>query len=76
MLIYYQDKHSIFEVVAVGKWDGTVPSNIQAQFRQPTEGKLEQTQLIQSVGRKCTNLSYTVYFSKDYERLQLIANSY
>ena len=61
------------EVVAVGKWDGTVPSNIQAQFRLPTEGRIAQTQLIQSVKRKCTMLSYTIYFSKELERLQLQA---
>ena len=64
------------EVVAVGTWGGTVPSNIQAQLSQPTEGKIAQTQLIQSVGRKCTKLSYTVYFSNDHERLQLHTVTY
>ena len=59
------------EVVAVGYWDGTVPSNIQAQFEPPTDGKIAHTQLIQSVGRQCTKLSYTIYFSKEHERLQL-----
>ena len=59
------------EVVAVGYWNGTVPANIYAQFRYKMEEKLLKIQQIQSVGRQCTNLSYTIFFSKKKEVLKL-----
>ena len=61
------------EVVAVGYWDGTVPANIHAEFRYRMEEKLPKTQQIQSVGRQCTSLSYTIFFSEnvDSEILEL-----
>ena len=59
------------EVVAVGNWNGTVPANIRAEFRYRMEEKLPENQRIQSVGRMCTNLSYTIYFSENKERIQL-----
>ena len=64
------------EVVAVGYWDGTVPANIHAEFRSRMEKKLPQIQQIQSVGRQCTNLSYTIFFSENKEllKLQIITN--
>jgi hypothetical protein len=59
------------EVVAVGYWDGTVPANIYAEFRYRMEEKLPKRQQIQSVGRQCTNLSYTIFFSENKEILML-----
>ena len=65
-----------FEVVAVGHWNGTVPANIYAEFRYRMEEKLPKIQQIQSVGRQCTNLSYTIFFSKNVHvlKLQIITN--
>jgi hypothetical protein len=65
------------EVVAVGYWDGTVPANIHAEFRHRMEEKLPKTQQIQSVGRQCTNLSYTIFFSESRKlllKLRIITN--
>ena len=59
------------EVVAVGYWNGTVPANIHAEFKNRMEEKLPKTQQIQSVGRRCTSLSYTIFFSKKVELLKL-----
>ena len=59
------------EAVAVGYWDGTVPANIHAEFRYRMEEKLPKSQQIQSVGRQCTNLSYTIFFSENEELLKL-----
>ena len=55
----------------MGYWDGAVPANIYAEFRYRTEEKLPKTQQIQSVGRQCTNLSYTIFFSENIEQLEL-----
>ena len=65
-----------FEVVAVGHWNGTVPANIHAELRYRMEEKLPKTQQIQSVGRRCTNISYTIYFSENEEtlKLQIVTN--
>ena len=60
-----------FEVVAVGYWDGVVPANIHAEFRYRMEEKLPKSQQIQSVGQRCTNLSYTIFFLENEELLQL-----
>ena len=79
---YYKHAHNVnvnllpgqtfnIEVVAVGNWNGTVPANIHADFRYRMEDKLPKTQQIQSVGRQCTNLSYTIFFSENIERLTL-----
>ena len=59
------------EVVAVGYWNGTVPANIHAEFKNKMDKKLPKTQQIQSVGRRCTNLSYTIFFSENVELLKL-----
>ncbi|MCG8624232.1 MAG: hypothetical protein MJE68_19835, partial [Proteobacteria bacterium] len=48
-----------FEVVTVGYWNGIVPANIYAEFKNRMEVILPKPQQIQSVGRQCTNLSYT-----------------
>ena len=65
-----------FEVVAVGYWDGVVPANIHAEFRYRIKEKLPKPQQIQSVGRTCTNLSYTIFFSDNEEilKLQIVTN--
>jgi hypothetical protein len=61
------------EVVAVGYWDGTVPANIYAEYRlgMDSKEKLPKPQQIQSVGRQCTNLSYTIFFANNEEVLKL-----
>ena len=60
----------------MGRWDGVVPANIHAEFRYRMEEKLPKPQQIQSVGRRCTNLSYTIYFSENEEtlKLQIVTN--
>ena len=64
------------EVVAVGYWDGTVPANIHAEFGYRMEEKLPKSQQIQSVGQRCTNLSYTIFFLENEGalNLQIITN--
>ena len=64
------------EVVAMGHWNGTVPANIHAEFKYRMEEKLPKNQQIQSVGRTCTNLSYTTFFSEKEEllKLQIVTN--
>ena len=61
----------------MGHWDGTVPANIHAEFRYRMEEKLPKPQQTQSVGRRCTRLSYyTIFFSENKEplKLQIITN--
>ena len=60
------------EIIAVGQRSGTVPSSIGAEFIGPSQGLLTQMEYIQPVGINCTNLTYTVQFSRDVEILQLI----
>ena len=59
------------EITAVGQRNGIVPSTIRAEFIGSSRGSLLQTEYVQSVGTKCTNLTYTVQFSSDTELLQL-----
>ena len=59
------------EITAVGQRDGTVPSTIRTKFAEHSKSRLIQTQYVQPVGKTCTNLTYTVQFSRDIEILQL-----
>ena len=59
------------EVTAVGQRYGTVHSTIKAKFIGYSKGQLTQIQYIQPIDTACTNLTYTVKFSKDTELLQL-----
>ena len=59
------------EVTAVGQKNGTAPSTIKAKFTGNSKGQLIQTQYVQPVDKSCTNLTYTVKFSKNKELLQL-----
>ena len=58
------------EAVAVGQRMGIVPSIVLAQFSDE-EGSLEEGQDVQSVGRECTKLHFTVFTSKHYKVLEL-----
>ena len=58
------------KAVAVGQRFGIVPSIVAAQLLD-SEGKLKQGQDVQSVGRECTMLHYTVYSNKKFEHIQL-----
>ena len=56
-----------FEAVAVGEWDGTVPSNIQVvlglQIKQAGI-TLKEDEYIQSVSKFCSKLKYTLQISQ------------
>ena len=58
------------EAVAVGQRYGIVPNIVTAQLLD-SDGKLEQGQDVQSVGRECTMLYYTVYSNQNFERIKL-----
>ena len=58
------------EAVAVGQRKGVVPSTVLAQFSDE-EGHLGNGQDVQSVGRECTNLQFTVYSLKGSKNLKL-----
>ena len=58
------------EAVAVGQRMGIVPSIVLAQFSDE-EGKLGEGQDVQSVGRQCTKLHFTVFTLKHYKLLEL-----
>lgn len=61
-----------FEIaaVAVGQRYGIVPGVVNAQLLD-TKSKLEQGQEVQSVGRECTTLYYTVYSNQKFESIKL-----
>ena len=56
--------------VAVGQRMGIVPSVVLAQFSDE-EGSLGEGQDVQSVGRQCTKLHFTVFTSQHYKLLEL-----
>ena len=58
------------EAVAVGQRYGIVPSIVTAQLLD-SNGNLGQGQDVQSVGRECTMLYYTVYSNQNFERIKL-----
>ena len=58
------------EAVAVGQRYGIVPSIVTAELLN-SDGHLDQGQDVQSVGRECTTLYYTVYSSRKFETIQL-----
>ena len=58
------------EAVAVGQRYGIVPSVVAAQILD-SNGNLGQGQDVQSVGRECTMLYYTVYSNRNFERIKL-----
>ena len=59
------------DVVAVGWWNGVVPANIQIEFRKTSKAKVRANEYIQSVGRNCTTLTYTLKFTEQYEIINL-----
>ena len=58
------------EAVAVGQRYGIVSNIVTAELLD-SNGNLEQGQDVQSVGRECTMLYYTVYSNQDFERIKL-----
>ena len=75
--IFTEKKFDIFpgqifqiEAVAVGQRYGIVPSIVTAQLLD-SSGNLEQGQDVQSVGRECTMLYYTVYSNQNTESIKL-----
>ena len=58
------------EAVAVGQRYGIVPYVVIAQLLD-SKGNLGQGQDVQSVGRECTMLYYTVYSNQNFERIKL-----
>ena len=60
------------EAVAVGQRYGIVPSIVTAELLEShSDSHLEQGQDVQSVGRECTKLYYTMYSNKKVESIQL-----
>ena len=60
------------EAVAVGQRYGIVPSIVSAELLESDGNRhLDQGQEVQSVGRECTKLYYTVYSNRKYEIIQL-----
>ena len=65
------------EAVAVGKVNGTVPAHVNALFVQPSTGDLNLTEYVQSIGKHCSKLTFTMRSSQQAEVLQLsIASPY
>ena len=58
-------------VVAVGQWNGVVPVNIQLQFREGSPAKVNDSQYIQSAGRKCTEFVYRFTSMREYDSIHL-----
>ena len=63
---------SEIDAVAVGQRIGIVPSIVLAQFSDE-EGSLGEGQSVQSVGRECTRLQFTIYTVKQSKQLLLRA---
>ena len=62
--------------VAVGRRFGIIPSTVQAQFISPkSTGLLEETQYVQIVDKKCTQLTYTIRSSNIQEKITLITTN-
>ena len=62
----------IISAVAVGQRFGIVPSTVQAQFiTQNSTGLLHETQYVQLVDKKCTQLTYTICSSNKQEKITL-----
>ena len=66
----------LISAVAVGQRFGIVPSTVQAQFiGEKSTGLLEETQYVQIVDKKCTQLTFTIRSSNQQEKITLtIAN--
>ena len=65
------------DIVAVGQWNGVVPANIQVKFKETSTTKVKANEYIQSSGRNCTKLIYTMTSIKqnDSITLQVIATN-
>ena len=59
------------DVVAVGQWNGVVPANIQIKLNETSNATVKDNEYIQSAGRNCTTLTYTLKFIKQYEVMDL-----
>lgn len=61
------------EAVAVGQRYGIVPSIVTAELLDTSSGKsrLGQGKDVQSMGRQCTILDYTVHSNKTIEKIRL-----
>ena len=64
-------------VITRGQRNGISPSNVQAVFSNPfTNSTLEAFQHLQEVGKTCTNLTYTIRTSNDFETVLLRTGDY
>ena len=63
----YPGQTSEIEAVASGEWNGTVPSKIEMKVvaAKGTEVRLKDTEKIQSVGKTCTKLTFTLQYHYD-----------
>ena len=70
-VITFPGKTVELELVAVGQREGIVPSFVLAELNPDQDATIHKTQNLQSVGRECTKLQYTVYSLKSIEHLKL-----
>ena len=59
------------DIVAVGQWNGVVPANIQIKFNETSNATVKADEYIQSAGRNCTKLVYTITSLKQNESINL-----